>query len=65
MSGCLLEKREMVFEELILDQLFEQIMLSLGIPELLELTGQKDLLLFLEDFIQELTRIMQQQLEEM
>lgn len=65
MNEHLFAKRKTAFEELILDQLFEQITLSLGIRELLELTGQKDLLLFLEGLIQELAHIIQQQLEEM
>ena len=65
MNEHLFAKRKTAFEELTLDQLFEQIMLSLGILEILELTGQKGLLLFLEGFIQELARIMQPQLEEM
>ena len=65
MNEHLFAKRKTAFEELILGQLLEQIILNLEIQELLELTGQKGLLLFLEGLIQELAHIMQQQLEEM
>ena len=55
----------MAFEELTLGQLPEQIILSLAIPVLLELRGQKDLQFLLEVLIKGMKSIMEQRLEEM